>query len=259
MSSAVPAPPRPGYACLSWSLQAVALSALGAAVAVVLLGGGGGSGRDELLSGDANDLWATMPGAPAVQGVSAVAGALNVFRNIAAGSPVPTTCWEPPCAPATVPVKAPAIPHRLSGILKGVKLLENRLKDFESGEDGWQQTMQEAELHDGKALQEMGDKEMDVYRDEGDVRRFITTPGPPGSPGPLGLRGIRGRPGMMGWQGLKGQVGAEGDPGARGRVGAPGPPGGSGVVGPTGMEGPIGDEGQVRRGTLPNSSPLPKP
>jgi hypothetical protein len=39
-------------------------------------------------------------------------------------------------------VRAAAIPRRLSGILKGVKLLENRLKDFGSGEDGWQQTMQ---------------------------------------------------------------------------------------------------------------------
>ena len=44
--------------------------------------------------------------------------------------------------PAPVPVRAAALPHRLSGILKGVKLLENRLKDFGSGEDGWQQTMQ---------------------------------------------------------------------------------------------------------------------
>jgi len=135
-----PPPTRAGPAFPS-APQAVSLAALGAVAAVVLLGGGNG-GRRELMSGDANDLWATTPGAPAVMGVSAVAGALNVFRNIAAGSPVATTCWEPPCAPVTVPVRAAALPHRLSGILKGVKLLENRLKDFGSGEDGWQQTMQ---------------------------------------------------------------------------------------------------------------------
>jgi hypothetical protein len=231
---------------LSLLPQAVSLSALAALVAVAVLGRSAGAGRrTQLMSGDSNDLWATSPGVPAVQGVSAVAGALNVFKSIAAGSPVPTTCWVPPCAPVTVPVRPRAIPHRLAGILKGVKLLENRLKDFKSGEDDWRETMATAEQQDSKLLKEMGDKEMQVYRNEGDVRRFLTTPGPPGAAGPMGLRGVRGAPGMIGWQGLAGSVGVEGDGGERGRAGAPGPPGISGQVGPTGMQGYIGHEGQM--------------
>ena len=43
---------------------------------------------------------------------------------------------------------------------------------------------------------------MNVFRDEGNVRRFLTTPGPRGAPGPPGLRGARGRIGIMGWQGV---------------------------------------------------------
>jgi len=128
-----------------------------------------------------------------------VAGAMNVFKSIAAGAPLS--------------VHPAAIPHRLTGILKGVKLLENRLKDFESGEHGWLETVHVAETSDNKVLQEMGDKEMHVFRDEGDVHRFLTTPGPPGDTGPVGLRGIRGMPGMIGWQGLKGRIGIEGDSG----------------------------------------------
>jgi len=201
--------------------------------------------ESDLLSGDANDLWATTPGTPAVQGVSAVAGALNVFKSIAAGSPVPTTCWEPPCAPSMVPVHPRAIPHRLAGILKGVKLLENRLKDFKSGEDSWSRTMAASEQQDAKFLQDMGDEEKHVYRNEGDVRRFLTTPGPPGAAGPMGFRGVRGAPGKIGWQGLPGSTGIEGESGPRGRPGAPGPPGISGQVGPTGMQGYIGHEGQM--------------
>jgi len=224
--------------------QAVSLSALGALAAVLLLGRSAARESD-LLSGDANDLWATAPGTPAVQGVSAVAGALNVFKSIAAGSPVPTTCWEPPCAPITVPVHPRALPHRLAGILKGVKLLENRLKDFKSGEDSWSGTMATSEQQDAKFLEDMGDEERQVYRNEGDLRRFLTTPGPPGAAGPMGLRGVRGAPGMIGWQGLAGSIGVEGDSGPRGRPGAPGPPGISGQVGPTGMQGYIGHEGQM--------------
>ena len=53
----------------------------------------------------------------------------------------------------------------------------------------------------------------EVFRDEGDVHRFLTTPGPPGDTGPVGLRGIRDMPGMIGWQGLKGRIGIEGDSG----------------------------------------------
>jgi len=179
-------------------MQAVWLSALGALAAVVLLGGSN-SGRRELLNGDANDLWATSPGRLAVDGVSAVAGAMSVFKSIAAGAPLS--------------VHPAAIPHRLTGILKGVKILENRLKGFESGEHGWLETVHVAETSDNKVLQEMGDKEMHVFRDEGDVHRFLTTPGPPGDTGPVGLRGIRGMPGMIGWQGLKGRIGIEGDSG----------------------------------------------
>ena len=209
----------------------VALSAV--TVAVWFEESVGSEGRRELLGGDGSDAR-----------ISAVAGALNVFKSIAAGSPVPTTCWEPPCAPRTVAVRQSTIPHRLSEILKGVRLLEGRLQTFEAGVSGWHKSVQGAEKHAHNLLADMSGREVAVYRAELDARRFLTTPGPRGPPGFQGLRGVPGWPGAAGLPGFAGARGPEGESGDRGNAGAPGPPGISGEVGPVGMQGPLGDEGQ---------------
>ena len=211
------------------ALQVVALATLGA---VGILGAARGRAqRGELVGDD-------------VQRVSAVAGALNVFKSIAAGAPVPTTCWEPPCAPAVVAAAPAAVPHRLAGILTGVKMLEQRLQRFERGERGWRRVMERAAQRAGQTQEVTGTTERAVYRDEEATRHFLSSPGPRGAAGSPGLTGIRGPPGSVGMQGLAGPRGREGAGGSRGRPGAPGPVGASGAVGPMGQQGPLGDEGE---------------
>jgi hypothetical protein len=102
-------------------------------------------------------------------------------------------------------VPAPAMmPGRMQQILKGVTALDSRLRKFNIREGDWQELMAESLKHVKHTVKDLQLQSKRTAEVQDGVKKFLSSPGPPGERGPMG------QPGRMGIDGGMGDVGDRG-------------------------------------------------
>jgi hypothetical protein len=96
------------------------------------------------------------------------------------------------------------MPGEMDHVKSIIKNLGAKIEKLRGGMSLWGETMQGSLKKQKKSMSMVQEQENAVETEEGDIERFLKTPGPPGLPGIHGPRGPAGFPGHVGPIGLPG-------------------------------------------------------